>query len=128
MRGELYHASVCERLWQLQALTGARRLANAMVAVLGPELRLGSREYARCRALIREMQVRAPAPAAPAQTRPVGARSRRGLAPPDARPPRSVGCGTSGAGLPMPGALMRACQVSREARPRAAAVRTYSLT
>ncbi|KAK9838575.1 hypothetical protein WJX81_008486 [Elliptochloris bilobata] len=33
----------------------AGRLANAMVAVLGPELRLGSREYARCRALIREM-------------------------------------------------------------------------
>ena len=26
-----------------------------MVAVLGPELRLGSREYERCRALIREM-------------------------------------------------------------------------
>ena len=33
----------------------AGRLANAMVAVLGPELRLGSRAYERCRALIREM-------------------------------------------------------------------------
>ena len=35
----------------------AGRLANALVAVLGPELTLGSRAYARCRTLIREMQV-----------------------------------------------------------------------
>jgi len=71
-------------------LAGTRRLANAMVAVLGPELRLGSREYARCRALIREMQVRAHALAALAQTCPVGAHSRQGLAAPDARLPRWV--------------------------------------
>lgn len=34
------------------------RLANAMVAVLGPELRVGSDHYNRCRAIIRDMQVR----------------------------------------------------------------------
>ena len=33
------------------------RLANALVAVLGPELTLGSPAYCSCRALIREMQV-----------------------------------------------------------------------
>lgn len=33
------------------------RLANALVAVLGPELTLGSAAYCRCRAIIREMQV-----------------------------------------------------------------------
>ena len=33
------------------------RLSNALVAVLGPELTLGSRAYCACRALIREMQV-----------------------------------------------------------------------
>jgi hypothetical protein len=38
------------------------RLANALVAVLGPELRLGSRAYCACRALIREMQVPVLAP------------------------------------------------------------------
>ncbi len=32
-------------------------LANALVAVLGPELTLGSPAYCSCRALIREMQV-----------------------------------------------------------------------
>ena len=33
------------------------RLANALVAVLGPELTLGSPAYCSCRALIREMLV-----------------------------------------------------------------------
>lgn len=33
------------------------RLANALVAVLGPELRLGSDAYVKCKSLIREMQV-----------------------------------------------------------------------
>ncbi len=33
------------------------RLSNALVAVLGPELTLGSPAYCRCRAVIREMQV-----------------------------------------------------------------------
>jgi hypothetical protein len=33
------------------------RLSNALVAVLGPELTLGSPAYCRCRAIIREMQV-----------------------------------------------------------------------
>ena len=37
------------------------RLANALVAVLGPELTLGSPAYCSCRALIREMQVNSPA-------------------------------------------------------------------
>ena len=37
------------------------RLANALVAVLGPELTLGSPAYCSCRALIREMQVNDPA-------------------------------------------------------------------
>lgn len=37
---------------------GVGRLANALVAVLGPELKLGSPAYCSCRALIREMQVR----------------------------------------------------------------------
>ena len=37
------------------------RLANALVAVLGPELTLGSPAYCSCRALIREMQVSSPA-------------------------------------------------------------------
>jgi len=44
------------------ALAGLRpalgRLANAMVAVLGPELRLGSPTYKLCTSVIREMQVR----------------------------------------------------------------------
>ncbi|CAL8466413.1 g5949 [Coccomyxa elongata] len=35
------------------------RLANALVAVLGPELTLGSAAYCRCRAIIREMQAMA---------------------------------------------------------------------
>jgi hypothetical protein len=43
------------------ALAGLRpalgRLANAMVAVLGPELRLGSPTYNLCTSVIREMQV-----------------------------------------------------------------------
>ena len=43
------------------ALAGLRpalgRLANAMVAVLGPELRLGSPTYKLCTSVIREMQV-----------------------------------------------------------------------
>lgn len=34
------------------------RLANAMIAALGPELRHGSPAYNQCRAIIREMQVR----------------------------------------------------------------------
>ena len=33
------------------------RLANAMVAALGPELQLGSPAYKLCKAIIREMQV-----------------------------------------------------------------------
>lgn len=33
------------------------RLANAMIAALGPELRHGSPAYNQCRAIIREMQV-----------------------------------------------------------------------
>lgn len=33
------------------------RLANAMVAALGPELQLGSPLYNQCQAIIREMQV-----------------------------------------------------------------------
>lgn len=33
------------------------RLANAMIAALGPELRRGSPAYNQCRAIIREMQV-----------------------------------------------------------------------
>lgn len=33
------------------------RLSNAMVAALGPELRLGSPVYTLCRSIIREMQV-----------------------------------------------------------------------
>ena len=33
------------------------RLANAMIAALGPELRRGSPPYNQCRAVIREMQV-----------------------------------------------------------------------
>ena len=33
------------------------RLANAMIAALGPELRRGSPPYNQCRAIIREMQV-----------------------------------------------------------------------
>ena len=40
------------------------RLSNALVAVLGPELTLGSPAYCRCRAVIREMQVGPPVPAA----------------------------------------------------------------
>lgn len=43
------------------AMSGIRpavaRLANAMIAALGPELRLGSPVYNQCRAIIREMQV-----------------------------------------------------------------------
>ena len=43
------------------ALAGLRpalgRLANAMVAVLGPELQLGSSTYNLCTSVIREMQV-----------------------------------------------------------------------
>lgn len=34
------------------------RLVNALVAVLGPELTPGSNAYSKCKALIREMQVR----------------------------------------------------------------------
>jgi hypothetical protein len=37
---------------------GIGRLANAIVAVLGPEYSPGSRHYMRCRSIIREMQVR----------------------------------------------------------------------
>lgn len=33
------------------------RLANAMVAALGPELQLGSPAYRLCKSVIREMQV-----------------------------------------------------------------------
>jgi hypothetical protein len=36
------------------------RLANALVAVLGPELRLGSDAYVKSKSLIREMQVDPP--------------------------------------------------------------------
>jgi hypothetical protein len=36
------------------------RLSNALVAVLGPELTPGSAAYCKCKALIREMQVRPP--------------------------------------------------------------------
>ena len=36
------------------------RLANAMVAVLGPELSLGSAAYQKTRALLQDMQVRHP--------------------------------------------------------------------
>lgn len=39
-------------------LPAVGRLANALVAVLGPELMLGSPAYCRCRAIIREMQAR----------------------------------------------------------------------
>ena len=38
------------------------RLASALVAVLGPELTLGSPAYCSCRALIREMQAGPVAP------------------------------------------------------------------
>ena len=41
------------------------RLSNALVAVLGPELTLGSPAYCRCRAIIREMQVGRPFDPAP---------------------------------------------------------------
>lgn len=35
------------------------RLTNALVAVLGPELTLGTEAYTKCKSLIREIQVKA---------------------------------------------------------------------
>lgn len=43
---------------QLGMRPAVGRLANGMIAALGPELRLGSPPYNQCRGIIREMQVR----------------------------------------------------------------------
>ncbi len=75
-RCALWQATLGFAVWALMseadyALAGLRpalgRLANAMVAVLGPELRLGSPTYKLCTSVIREMQVRRCQPHVPAE-------------------------------------------------------------
>ena len=60
MQATLRHAVEALMLEENAAVPGLQpavgRLANALVAVLGPELTLGSPAYCSCRALIREMQ------------------------------------------------------------------------
>ena len=61
VQATLRHAVEALMLEENSAVPGLQpavgRLANALVAVLGPELTLGSPAYCSCRALIREMQV-----------------------------------------------------------------------
>lgn len=61
VQATLRHAVEALMLEENSAVPGLQpavgRLASALVAVLGPELTLGSPAYCSCRALIREMQV-----------------------------------------------------------------------